>query len=252
MHAGNEAFVHAMFHDKAAAERAVQRLIDSEFATERIGALMLADGEVSELPMRHKTGIGPGTALGALLGTAVGLALPGLGLIALGPAWGLLGTATWGGATGALAGIVGGIRLPGGCQVKVVEELDVELQDLLAEHVNSHEKLDLILLVRGRAQPVYVHELARALRASASQVEHTLAALCASGLLVRHAGEQVRESARESMRRAVDALALAYAAQPLAVLAALSRQAIARVRRSPVRARASRAFARHARRQSAS
>ena len=111
MHEGNQAFAHAMFRDKPAAERAVQRLIDAEFATEQIGALMLAEDEVSELPMRHKTGIGPGTALGVLLGTAVGLALPGLGVIAVGPAWGLLGTAAWGGATGALAGIVGGMGL---------------------------------------------------------------------------------------------------------------------------------------------
>jgi hypothetical protein len=100
-----------MFKDKAAAERAVQGLIDAEFATERIGALMLNDEGVAELPMRHKTGIGPGTALGALLGTAIGLALPGIGLIAAGPAWGALGTAAWGGATGALAGIVGGMGL---------------------------------------------------------------------------------------------------------------------------------------------
>jgi hypothetical protein len=111
MQAGDQVFAHAMFKDKAAAERAVQALINAEFPTERIGALMLQDGEVSELPMRHKTGIGPGTALGALLGTAVGLALPGLGLVAAGPAWGALGTAAWGGATGALAGIVGGLGL---------------------------------------------------------------------------------------------------------------------------------------------
>jgi hypothetical protein len=111
MAVNGETFTYAMFRDKDAAEKAVQSLIDAEFATERIGAMMLDDSKVAELPMRHKTGIGPGTALGALLGTAVGLALPGLGLVAAGPAWGALGTAAWGGATGALAGIVGGMGL---------------------------------------------------------------------------------------------------------------------------------------------
>lgn len=107
----SEVFTYAMFKDRTAAERAVQGLINAEFATERIGALMLDEQGPTELPMRHKTGIGPGTALGALLGTVVGLALPGIGLVAAGPAWGALGTAAWGGATGALAGIVGGMGL---------------------------------------------------------------------------------------------------------------------------------------------
>lgn len=111
MPTGKEAFTYGMFKDKPAAEKAVQELINSEFATERLGALMLEEAEVKELPMQHKTGIGPGTALGALFGTAIGFALPGLGLVAAGPAWGAFGTAAWGGATGALAGIVGGMGL---------------------------------------------------------------------------------------------------------------------------------------------
>ncbi|HKP55403.1 MAG TPA: hypothetical protein VJV78_01710, partial [Polyangiales bacterium] len=82
---------------------------------------------------------------------------------------------------------------------------------MLKEHVDSHEKVDIVLLVRARGGSVHVHELARALHLAASQVERTVAALCASGLLVRHAaGEQVRESARESIRRGLDALAHAY------------------------------------------
>lgn len=107
----SEIFTYAMFKDRTSAERAVQGLINAEFATEHIGALMLNEHGPDELPMRHKTAIGPGTALGALLGTVVGFALPGIGLVAAGPAWGALGTAAWGGATGALAGIVGGMGL---------------------------------------------------------------------------------------------------------------------------------------------
>lgn len=126
----------------------------------------------------------------------------------------------------------------------MVEPLEGELRSLLGEHVDSYEKLDIVLFVRGKGEPVHVREIAHVLRLAVGQVERTVAALCASGLLVRHAGELVCESARESLRCRLNALATAYYARPLAVLTVLSRQALL-----GLRARAPRARVKAARRQ---
>jgi hypothetical protein len=106
----DQSFVYAFFHDEKSAAAAVQRLIDSGFATEHIGALIAtASGGVQELPLEHKTGIAPGAAIGAALGAAIGaIALPALGLVALGS--GLAGAAA-GGLTGTIAGTLGGLGL---------------------------------------------------------------------------------------------------------------------------------------------
>lgn len=104
---GQQRFAYALFNDVGSAESAVEQLIEHGFSSESIGVLMRDPNGVSELPMRHKTGVGPGIVLGTLLGVAVGVSLPGLGLIA----FGTLGAAAAGGATGTLAGIVGGMGL---------------------------------------------------------------------------------------------------------------------------------------------
>ena len=111
MLSGNQSFAYAFFEDEATAAAAVRSLLSADFASEHIGALMLDESGVSELPMKHKTGIAPGTILGALLGTAVGLTLPGLGLVALGGAFTLAEAAAAGGVTGAFAGILGGMGI---------------------------------------------------------------------------------------------------------------------------------------------
>ena len=64
------------------------------------------------------------------------------------------------------------------------EELDPCLRELLRDQVDTHEKLDILLAVRGRAAPVSLPELAQGVRLTAADVKRAVAALCASGLLI--------------------------------------------------------------------
>jgi hypothetical protein len=110
MLAGEQSFAYALFRDEPSAAGAVRGLIQAQFATERIGALMLDESGVREVPMRHKTGMVQGVAIGTLLGATAGaFLLPGLGLIAIGGVFGAVEAATIGGATGTLAGAMGGM-----------------------------------------------------------------------------------------------------------------------------------------------
>lgn len=108
----------------------------------------------------------------------------------------------------------------------MLEELDEPLRVLLDEYVDSYEKLDVVLFVQSRQESVHLRELARAVRLSADELERTIGALCASGLLVHDALSHVSAPARESMRLTLDALAGAYHAHPLAVVSHLSRRAL--------------------------
>lgn len=114
----------------------------------------------------------------------------------------------------------------------MLEELDEPLRVLLDEYVDSYEKLDVVLFVQSRQESVHLRELARAVRLSADEVERTISALCASGLLVHDALSHVSAPARESMRLTLDALAGAYHAHPLAVVSHLSRRALTGLRSS--------------------
>jgi len=106
----NQTFAYGFFADEGAATKAVDALLDAGFASEHIGALMLEGAEVKELPIKHKTAVGKGLAIGTLLGAALGaIALPGMGLVAFGGAFAHLAGAAAGGAAGSLAGVVGGM-----------------------------------------------------------------------------------------------------------------------------------------------
>lgn len=73
---------------------------------------MREESGVRDVPLEHKTGIVPGAALGAILGTAAGAAaLPATGVIALGGAFATLGGAAAGGSAGTLMGVLGGLGL---------------------------------------------------------------------------------------------------------------------------------------------
>lgn len=109
----NQSFAYGFFKDEESAATAVQGLLDADFDSEHIGALMLDGSHVTELPIKHKTAIGKGVVIGTLLGAAVGAALPGLGLglMAFGSGFAHLAGAAAGGATGTLAGVVGGLGI---------------------------------------------------------------------------------------------------------------------------------------------
>jgi DNA-binding IclR family transcriptional regulator len=112
------------------------------------------------------------------------------------------------------------------------EVLDHALQALLRDHVNSFEKLEAVLLVRERGAPVSLSELADTLRLTHSDARRTVAALCASGLLVQHPDAHVAEAVDALVRARVDALAHAYKRDGLAVVSSISRHALVRLRHS--------------------
>jgi hypothetical protein len=108
----NQSFAYGFFSDEHAAAGAVQQLIDSGFDSEHVGVLMLDGTGVSEVPVKHKTAVGTGIAVGTLLGaTVAGIALPGLGLLAFGGAFAHLAAAAAGGAAGTLVGGFGGLGI---------------------------------------------------------------------------------------------------------------------------------------------
>jgi hypothetical protein len=109
----DQSFTYAYFGDKQSATAAVHALLEGGFDSEHIGVLMRDDSdsaEPQEVPLDHKTSMGPGMAIGSLLGVAAGaVALPAAGVIALGGAFAALGGAAVGGAAGTLTGALGGL-----------------------------------------------------------------------------------------------------------------------------------------------
>lgn len=110
----DQAFAYAYFTDKQSATTAVRKLIANGFDSEQIGVLA-RDPETQHpenVQLDHKTGIGPGAAIGTAIGVAAGAAaLPAAGVIALGGAFATLGGAAVGGATGTLMGVLGGLGI---------------------------------------------------------------------------------------------------------------------------------------------
>ena len=103
---------------------------------------------------------------------------------------------------------------------------------LLRDHVDSHEKLAALLHVRQSATPIHVSDLASGLRLPHGDVRAIVSELCASGVLLRQDGEQVMVTRDARMRPHIDALVQAYQRDALAIVAALSRNALRRYRRS--------------------
>jgi len=103
-------FAHAFFKDAEHADKAVRELIEAHFPTDSIGVLMARGEEVEELPMRHKTFVPHGVALGALVGAAAGaVTMSGIGLLAAGPLLLAMQGAAAGTAIGSLGGALGGL-----------------------------------------------------------------------------------------------------------------------------------------------
>ena len=103
-------FAHAFYRDAERASAAVTALLDAHFASDAIGVLMVHGDEVQELPMRHKTFVPHGVALGALLGAAAGaVTMSGIGILAAGPILLALQGAAAGTAIGSLGGALAGL-----------------------------------------------------------------------------------------------------------------------------------------------
>jgi len=103
-------FAHAFYRDAERAHDAVRQLLDAHFPSDAIGVLMVRGDEVQELPMKHKTFVPHGVALGALLGAAAGaVTMSGIGLLATGPLLLALQGAAAGTAIGSVGGALGGL-----------------------------------------------------------------------------------------------------------------------------------------------
>ena len=103
-------FAHAFYRDAERAHDAVRQLLDAHFPSDAIGVLMMSGEEVQELPMKHKTFVPHGVALGALLGAAAGaVTMSGIGLLATGPILLALQGAAAGTAIGSVGGALGGL-----------------------------------------------------------------------------------------------------------------------------------------------
>lgn len=103
-------FAHAFFRDGERASEAVRQLLEAHFGSDAIGVLMMRGDEVHELPMKHKTFVPHGVALGAVLGAAAGAAtMSGIGLLAAGPLLLALQGAAAGTAIGSVGGALGGL-----------------------------------------------------------------------------------------------------------------------------------------------
>lgn len=104
----------ATFDTRPEAERALRRLVDAGISTENVSLLMSEEARIRELGVAGPTpaeGAGVGGVWGGLLGALAGglvavgsIAVPGLGLLALGPLVGALAGAGAGGAAGTLIG----------------------------------------------------------------------------------------------------------------------------------------------------
>ena len=120
--------VTGMFRDRDSAERAYQAMSGRGYARDDINVMMSEDtrkryfaddARPSELGTKAAEGAGVGAAVGGTLGAVVGvaaavgaIALPGIGLIALGPVAAGLAGAGAGGVTGGLLGALVGSGIP--------------------------------------------------------------------------------------------------------------------------------------------
>src|SRR5687767_15995393 len=120
--------VTGMFRDRDSAERAYQSMSGRGYTRDDINVMMsdearkrhfADDARKSELGTKAAEGAGVGAAVGGTLGAVVGvaaavgaIALPGIGLIALGPVAAGLAGAGAGGVTGGLLGALVGSGIP--------------------------------------------------------------------------------------------------------------------------------------------
>lgn len=115
--------VTALFPDRAAAELAVDRLVDSGFSRDDVSVLMSDATRGREFGVttdsKAPEGAATGAAIGGVLGAvaagliAIGvIAAPGIGLVAAGPIIAALAGAGAGGTAGGLIGALAGAGIP--------------------------------------------------------------------------------------------------------------------------------------------
>lgn len=114
------------------------------------------------------------------------------------------------------------------------DQLDEEVLRFLQRYIHNHEELhSLLLLNRERVRPWTLDQLASTMNEPRESVLRALLALEERGLVTGIAGDQLEVGVLDAQTAgSVEMLARAYSSVPLAVVQALSEQAIVRMRRS--------------------
>ncbi len=154
-------FVYALFWDEESAATATQNLLDAHFAAEDISVLLQHEVSVEESGLEHKTGIPRGAAIGGVLGAVGGaLTIPFSGWLAVGPILAVLKGAFFGGATGTLAGVMGGL---GFWHEDIGHENEEEIQKgAVLVGVTTRERADIVEEALQKAGALNVHRGSKA------------------------------------------------------------------------------------------
>lgn len=103
-------FIYGVFDGEEAAADAVQRLVDSDFPSDDIRALMREGSKTEELPVRGRTSAARGITVGAILGIIAGaLVAVGTDLVTSEPWLAAIKGAVVGGAIGTAIGALTGL-----------------------------------------------------------------------------------------------------------------------------------------------
>jgi hypothetical protein len=151
-----------IFHDKKAAESAYGVLQEMGYGEDDVSILMSDEARVRYFPspalkgevvgedinegpgLGSMVGAGTGTALGAILGAAASLAVPGLGIVVVGPLAAILTGAVMGGMSGGLLGSLLGVGFSED-RAKNIEERIKQGNIIIALNPRSNEDAEMII-----------------------------------------------------------------------------------------------------------
>jgi DNA-binding IclR family transcriptional regulator len=101
----------------------------------------------------------------------------------------------------------------------VTHPIPAEVEKLIAGHIDSVEKLEVLLFLRGEHGRTWKPaEVSRELRRNPTSVDRCMAQLSAGGLLSTEAGEYRFQPRNAALRTQVDALADTYATRRVSVV----------------------------------
>jgi hypothetical protein len=101
----------------------------------------------------------------------------------------------------------------------VTQPIPAEVEKLIAGHIDSVEKLEVLLFLRGEQDRAWKPEqVSRELRRNPTSVDRCMSQLSAGGLLTSQAGEYRFQPRDRALRSRVDALADTYATRRVSVV----------------------------------
>ena len=118
------------------------------------------------------------------------------------------------------------------------ETLPENVRAFLRDHVESYEQLELLLFLREQhALEWSMRQIAERMHFPADEIDEAVRGLVVAGCVVERAQPEraIRYAPRdEGQAAAIDALAAAYAARPLAIIKLMNANAIERVRSAAI------------------